>query len=220
MVFIPAGRFTMGSADGDVDAQFFEKPAHKVVLSSPFYMDAYEVTRERWARFTSATRTADFSVSVSDAQQPIVLVDLKAVRSYCEWAGVQLPTEAQWEYCARSGSSGLVYPWGNKDAPRLRNGRGDLDGFSAEAPVGSFPSNEWGLFDMIGNVSEICRDEWSPIFYAKSPGEDPYNPTLESSVVRGGSYEDDPAGLRIARRDRLDVGSRGFSCGFRCVKDM
>jgi formylglycine-generating enzyme len=113
MVLVPAGEFTMGSEQGDDD----EQPVHRVYLDS-FYLDTFEVTNGRFAKFVAAIQSeppwgfADQETPVIHAEQPVRWVNWLEALGYCLWAGKRLPTEAEWEKAAR-GTDGRTYPWGN-----------------------------------------------------------------------------------------------------------
>ncbi|MDO5736699.1 MAG: formylglycine-generating enzyme family protein [Propionibacteriaceae bacterium] len=134
---------------------------------------------------------------------PVVQVSWDDAQAYCDWAGRALPSEAQWECAARAGGKGARYPWGD-DLPARRTGQdwpcnifqGSFpgentleDGFLTTAPVRSFEPNAWGLWQMVGNVWEWCRDWFDPRYYAASPSHDPQGPDSgPGRIMRGGSY--------------------------------
>jgi formylglycine-generating enzyme required for sulfatase activity len=134
------------------------------------------------------------------AQHPVVHVSVADARAYCAWAGMRLPREAQWEYAARGGLDGTTYAWGNEFAPDGRQmantWQGEfpwqnlcLDGFERTSPVGSFPPNGYGLYDMIGNVWEWTEDDCESNHEAASPCCGGNLDTVEPlKIIKGGSY--------------------------------
>ena len=221
MVLIPAGEFQMGSDDHSDN----EKPMHTVYLDA-FYIDKYEVTNSQYKKFVDATehkapRYWD-NPGLNAPNHPVAGVSWQDAMSYCEWAGKRLPTEAEWEKTARGGLIGKTYPWdGNLTRDNANyDGIGGQDEWKYTAPVGSFPPNGYGLFDMAGNVYEWCADWYGEHYYAASPRENPTGPSSGTTrVMRGGSWRNASKGLCVAFRNDSDPASatKDF-CGFRCAR--
>ena len=208
-VLIPAGEFLMGSPANEPDRQGVEGPQRKVYVSA-FWMDLHEVTVGQYRAFCEATgRTIDTGYN-KEARHPVVMVSWEDATAYAQWAGRQLPTEAQWEKAARGGTA-TAYPWGAAfDAAKANYGGGTT-------PVGSYAPNGYGLYDMAGNVWEWCRDWYDLGWYAQMPARDPVNETQATyRVLRGGSWYYYPLHLRIAYRNRDTPGYRHVDFGFRC----
>jgi len=226
MVLVPAGPFLMGSlpSDGDQD----ETPQRGVFLNA-FWIDLYEVTFARYAKFSSATGVGkpvipvlqDDPAKLMDPGQPVVAVSWNQASDYCRWLGKRLPTEAEWEKAAR-GERGTKYPWGNTFGQALANTQGDEDRFAFTAPPGSFPSGRspYGLYDMAGNVAEWVADWYDQNYYAKAPFESPTGPASgKHRVYRGGSWNDSPSNVRTAKRFTAAPHQTSAVIGFRCAKD-
>lgn len=175
------------------------------------------------------------SVKGRDAY-PVVHVSWNDARAFCAWAGKRLPTEAEFEFAARSGKQGELYAWGGRElAPGGRHlantWQGPFperdtgaDGFRGPAPVGSFPANGYGLFDVIGNVWEWTADGFDPRAYRGREGaRDPRGPVrAEQRAIRGGSWICTPhycSGYRVAARQSSPPDSALDNLGFRCAAD-
>jgi formylglycine-generating enzyme required for sulfatase activity len=235
-VLIPAGRFLMGSPDSDREARAFEKPQHEVSISRPFHLGRHEVTQAQWeAVMGSNPYTLDRSnpyynlpgmaqritrpdhpatVSWNDAQEFIArLNEREGGNRY------RLPTEAEWEYAARAGTT-TAYSFGDNEADLGRHAwYGEDFTTGGTHPVGRKASNPWGLYDIHGNAWEWVQDWFDPSYYARSPAVDPTGPAQGSErVVRGGSWHTTATSWRTAFRRDYDPDYRGISIGFRLLR--
>jgi formylglycine-generating enzyme required for sulfatase activity len=240
MILLPGGEFSMGSSDGNPD----EAPAHKVAIS-PLVMDKYPVTQEMFA----TVQLSDPSHWQGEPRRPVERVRWRDAKIYCnersqaeglkpcydekspDWpcnysaGGYRLPTEAEWEYAARGGSSGH-YEFGV--AEKLRQ-----YGWYAENsdrrthPVGQKKPTRWGLHEMYGNVSQWCEDVYDPTYYQSSPAADPKGPPNAPSgakrVLRGGNWKAMADACRASYRQGERTGDTDACfntdyCGFRCVR--
>jgi len=229
MELIPAGSFLMGSADGDDD----EKPEHQIVLEA-FYMDKYEVMVAQYQRFLEATRRqkpAYWTEQLQSPNHPVVYVSWGDAMAYAKWAGKRLPTEAEWEYAARGGNTGIggkqnyKYPWGNEAIASKANfdfkqtrGYSWEDARKSLKPVGSYTANGYRLFNMVGNVSEWCSSLYQAYPYNRDDGRE--NPTASGTrVLRSGSWNNYADYIRCAKRYGLDPAEENYYVGFRCARD-
>jgi len=224
MVLVPAGEFTMGSANGDAD----ERPPHQVYLDS-FLIDRHEVTVEQYAAFlqeTGNSAPSDWRTmnQPSNKKRPVSSVDWADAVAYCKWAGKRLPTEAEWEKAAR-GTDGRLYPWGNDPPTPLHAnyGKTGSHNYEALAPVGTFENGKspYGIYDMAGNVWEWVSDWYDTDYYKNSPQQNPEGPpTGGFKVIRGGAWNTSARNLRSSDRywDPPSFRSLYFP-GFRCVKN-
>lgn len=163
---------------------------------------------------------------------PVICVSWFGAAAYAQFYGKRLPTEAEWEKAARGGLVGKRFPWGDSNPDGSNANFADKntnykwsdktvdDGYKLTAPVGSFPSNGYGLYDMPGNVWEWCSDRYAGDYYANSPINNPQGPSSGSRrVLRGGTWYGSPDFLRCADRFGGFVSGSG-SVGFRCSQDL
>jgi formylglycine-generating enzyme required for sulfatase activity len=232
-VWIPPGAFEMGCVPGDDDCYAEEKPAHRVTLTQGFWMCRSEVPVYAYERFVAATGGTMPAEPDTEAMpgyndgwrkknHPMVKVTWEDAAGFCRWSGGRLPSEAEWEYAARGGVEGFKYPWGNDRSHDQANywRTGGQDQWTYTAPVGSFPPNAFGLYDMAGNVYEWVADWYSEDYYARSPRTDPAGPPRgQLRVTRGGSGFINPAVMRISTRLRSAPDTRNVAVGIRCAAD-
>jgi formylglycine-generating enzyme required for sulfatase activity len=182
VVLIPAGKFTMGSPGSEKNREN-DEVQHEVNITKPFYMSKYEVTQDQWeavmgdnpSKRSKGARLPVRDVSWDDCQEFIKKLNAKTDGGY------RLPTEAEWEYACRAGTS-TAYSYGNSLTEKNANVKG-----SAIRAAGSYKPNAFGLYDMHGNVWEWCEDRYGD--YPAGEVTDPKGPATGSSrVLRGGSF--------------------------------
>lgn len=239
--FCPRGEFTMGSPPGTHPEHGYTPP-HTVRIERAFYLAETETTRLQWAHYENLASSQGVRIvsksSTSHAKpdvgtQPIVDVSWDEVTDCCAQFGYRLPSEAEWEYAARAGTT-TEFEWGNdrnagkghanlpdREIDKVAPGweRFDFsDGYATLAPVASFKPNGWGFYDMTGNVWEWCQD-------AKDYGEgsmtqdamDVENP--DARVVRGGGFQALPSMCRLAYRAGQGATEHTTYVGFRAAID-
>ncbi len=221
LAYIPAGTFLMGSpaiAVGfDLDD---DETQHQVTLSKPFWMGTTEVTNAQYRRFVEATghrEPEDWENSKYNApKQPVVGVDWNDAMAYAKWAGMSLPTEAQWEYAARAGTTTTWWS-GSTEADLARVGWYSSNSDSSLHAVGEKPANAWGLHDVHGNVWE-----WTADWYGDYPDSSVTDPAPESGsyrVLRGGGWYYVAGFSRVALRGYDHPGVR-LALGFRLSRTI
>lgn len=215
-VKVPPGTFRMGCSPGDKQCFDDEDPVRSVTISKGFWLGRTEVTVEAYQRFARATGrelppAPRFNQDWQEARQPMANVRWDAAEAFCQWAGGRLPTEAEWEYAARAGSQAAFY--GKPDEVSWNSGQ---DGHRDETvhPVGQKAPNALGLYDMLGNLREWCRDFYGP--YTPGAVTDPAGPLAgDQHVMRGGAFNDRQRALRVSFRFRAH--DRNSDFGLRCA---
>jgi len=232
MLHIPAGEFTMGSTSAEIEqllarhprakiSQFEgEQPQHRVSLDD-YYIYKNPVTVAQYRTYCQTTAQA-FPREASwswEETHPIMNVTWHDAHAYAEWAGVSLPTEAQWEKAAR-GADGLAYPWGNAwDPTKCCNSVGQRA--YKTSPIGAHPAGRspYGVLDMAGNVWEWCADWYFVFYYQTTPAQNPRGPgNAVQRVIRGGSWHElEDYYFRCAHRGMSDPMQKVSYIGFRCA---
>ena len=247
MVSIPAGEYQMGGSLNAMPGNHKQPPVHTVAVDA-FFIDEYEVTNAQYQKFVLAN--PDWGKNRIDsrfhsgnylkhwngndypsgkADHPVVYVSWYAAMAYAKWVEKGLPMEREWEYAARGGLDGQKYPWRGDviDLGKANYGRN----VGETTPVGKYPPNGYGLYDMAGNVWEWCLDEYNKDFYFTSPRKNPlsgansvdwiisnFTSVKTERVLRGGSWGDNPKNLRVASRNRASPTYTDFVNGFRCAR--
>ena len=241
IVVIPAGQFTMGStaeetthfnASAGLAAQ--EKPQHSVTIMRPFALGKYLVTRGEFAAFVAATGHSDNQAWRSPSfaqtdQDPVVRVSYQDAQRYVAWlnqlsggSAYRLPSEAEWEYAARAGTTTTFY-WGDTVGKNNANcadcgSRWDGKGTS---PVGSFAANRFGLYDMAGNLWQWVEDCNSDSYAGAPTDGSPWlSQHCDQRGVRGGAWNSSPLDLRSANRGGDDPGNRDPDLGFQLARTL
>ena len=240
MILVPAGDFKMGcnhwvdsECDEGLESEpgFNEEPFHRVYLDA-FYIDKFEVTHGQYdecvnaGAFQAIYKSREFASEF----QPVNTVKWNQARTYCEWAGKRLPTEAEWEKALR-GPDGRKYPWGNPgddekiDCSRavmkdVKTNKGGC-GRGSTWEVGSKPAgiSFYGAYDMLGNAAEWCSDFWDFHYYQTSPARNPKGPEGGyTHSLRGGDWLSEPGELRASARG-YGYAESGSRAGIRCARD-
>lgn len=217
---LPSGVLRMGGRKHDKFTSSVEMPVHTVTFSNPFGIRATPVTIAQWQKY----RPDEFPDC--NPLLPVTGKNWESIHLYLNWlreetqCPYRLPTEAEWEYACRAGSE-TIFPCGNivseKEANFTYDESGDIVGNGKPSPVGSYPANTWGLFDMMGNVSEWVQDAWHGSYHgAPSDGS-----AWESGgvpgrrVIRGGAWDQIPRVLRASWRDWAPESAQWDNLGFR-----
>jgi formylglycine-generating enzyme required for sulfatase activity len=217
-VWIPPGAFMMGcsTAPEDRECDDDEKPPHQVTITRGFWIGQTPVTVGAYKRFAGATGremppAPSFNNGWTHENMPIVSVTWDEAQAYCGWMGGRLPTEAEWEYAARGGTTGARYGPIDEIAWYDGNSGRQTHDVAQKRP------NGFGLCDMLGNVWEGVSDWYDQNYYQSSPAHDPHGPASgELRVLRGGSWYGDPRYVRVSGRDGYYPTYRDIKNGFRC----
>jgi formylglycine-generating enzyme required for sulfatase activity len=229
MIVILAGGFTMGSPTTEHGRYNSEGPQHEVAIAKPFVVSKYDVTFADWDACVSVgacPKAADSGMG-RDAK-PVINVGWDDAQTYVAWLSkmtgqpYRLLTESEWEYAARAGTT-TPYYWGDDIGKGNANCNGCGSQWDAKqtSPVGSFAANQFGLYDMAGNVYQWVQDCYHPDY-----SEAPTNGSVWTSgdcsnrVVRGGSWSSGPQGLRSASRGGLTTVFLSFNLGFRVGRTL
>lgn len=231
MVAIPAGSFVMGSHSADADSQNDEIPLHEVNVKA-FALGKYEVTRGQFGDFID--ETGDYAgtywnhnESSQTKSQPVVYVNWNDAQAYAQWLSkktgkqYRLPTEAEWEYAARAGTTTARY-WGNDIGRNKANclGCGSKWEEKGTAPVGRFVSNAFGLHDMIGNAWEWVEDSYHDSYIDAPTDGNAWSGNGAKRVVRGGAWDDESGYARAAKRVSEGSANRNNGFGFRLARTL
>ena len=242
MVVIPAGRFRMGCDRGEPGCGLERMPSRVVVFAVPFAMSKYEITFDDYDRYLSAKGGGRAGEAHDQGwgrgRRPVINVTWKQAVAYAEWLSAQtgaryrLPSEAEWEYAARAGTT-TEWPWGDELVPGRANCANCGSRWDGErtAPVGSFPPNRWGLHDMQGNVHEMLLD-CVRYTYKKAPtdgsaqtkpgwlGERDEHGNCAMHVARGGCWDYPSRWTRSSARGYIERKTYGVWWGIRLVREL
>ena len=231
---IRAGEFVMGSPPGE-GGRDDDEAQHRVRITQRFYMSVHPVTNDEYLEFNGDHHSGEYDGhSLTVGNHPVVNISWHDAAAFCAWLSEQegrtyrLPTEAEWEYACRAGTT-TPFNFGETISTDQANYDGTLtygggrEGVyrTCTTPVGQFGPNAWGLCDMHGNVWEWCHDWYAKDYDATSVQTDPRGPGIGGArVFRGGSWYDDPSTCRSADRDKDNPDRRSGDLGFRVVCEI
>ena len=239
MVVVPAGSFTMGSAATEKGRSTNEGPQHAVTIAKAFAVSKYEVTFAEWDTCVAYGGCNGYSPSdagLGRGRRPLIYMDWLDAKAYVTWLSQMTGkpyrqlTEAEYEYATRAGTT-TAYPWGDDSG----NDNANCIGCSRKwdkgriVPVGSFPPNRFGLYDMVGNVWEWVEDCYHASYEVKTPQRTVDAPSDGSAwitgdcswrVIRGGSWSNPPGSVRSASRQRIPADTRAIVAGFRVARTL
>lgn len=231
MVVLPPGEFTLGSPADEPGRSSDEGPAQRVRIAHRLAVAKFEITFDDWQACLQAGGCAKYQprdAAFGRGQRPVINVGMLDVEDYLAWLRrttgkpYRLPSEAEWEYAARGGTT-TPWPWGSE----IGRNRAACDGCGSEwdrdrtAPVGSFAPNAFGLHDMVGNVAEWTADCWNPS-HAGAPADGSARTSGDCTqhVVRGGGYLYTVPRSRVAFRSAVLAPFRLDQLGFRVVRTL
>jgi formylglycine-generating enzyme required for sulfatase activity len=225
-VLIPPGKYQMGYSYNDSKCSNYEKPAHSVTITRGFWIGQTPVTQAAYKNVTGANPS-----HFKGDQLPVERITWDEAQAYCHRVGMRLPTEAEWEYAARGGNTAALYG----PLTRIAWYKGNSGGTTHR--VAQKQANDYGLYDMLGNVDEWVSDFYT--FYVDNDAVNPLPPThvplvegapdvpsvasfpsaeaSSSRVVRGASWDNDAYFVSASGRMRYDPGNRHQNVGFRCA---
>jgi formylglycine-generating enzyme required for sulfatase activity len=228
MLLVPPGTFTMGcTASNDWLCDFSENPTHSVTLTQAFYMGRYEVTQGQWVAKMGSNPSAFQGWSYPDAaNRPVERVSWNTIQSFLSATGMRLPSEAEWEYAYRAGTTTAFhsmpgYPNGTNDDSQV----GTIAWYNVNSGnqthvVGGKAANALGLFDMSGNVWEWVNDWYDGSYYSVSPSTNPLGPASGPiRVLRGGSWGYDTNVVRSSCRGGTSPDYSYYNFGFRVARN-
>lgn len=220
---IEPGTFIMGSQD--TNRQKTDGPPHKVTITKPFYVGVYEVTQQQWNRVMRKLTWSNPSTFGGRLSNPVENISWREANEFLEKVNefnynshFRLPTEAEWEYACRAGTTTRTY-WGDDVEKKAAIWFAWLGGSpnGTSHPVGQLAPNAWGLYDMCGNVVEFTQDKYTP--YSPEDQIDPVNNEGKHVVGRGGDWFHAGDGDSEARRTYNEDGGLSF-LGFRVVREV
>jgi formylglycine-generating enzyme required for sulfatase activity len=229
MLLVPGGTFTMGCSASLQNACYSdENPLHQVNLTQAFYMGRYEVTQAQWLAVMGSNPSSFVSENgySGSFERPVENVSWNMIQPFCTQNGLRLPTEAEWEYAYRAGTTTAFHsypaqPTGfNNDNLLVNIAWYDSNSGGQTHVVGGKFANALGLHDMSGNVWEWCQDWYSDTYYGSSPLTNPTGPSTGSvRLLRGGNWSNDIRyGCRGSQRDNYGPYVTYGSVGFRVVR--
>jgi sulfatase modifying factor 1 len=242
LVQVPPGEFVMGSPVTEQGRQPHEGPQHRVRITRPFWMGVHEISYGNFRVFVKATGHNTLGGGrpwenpgrwVPQDDDPVVNVSWNDADAFCKWLSnkegktYRLPTEAEWEYACRAGTT-TPFHYGNSLSSTQANFDGNAPYKAPAGPfrnrgvkVGSFAPNAFGLYDMHGNVWEWCLDWYDANYYRNSPVDDPKGPAAGTThALRGGGFYRTGSDCRAANREPYDRNARFDNTGFRVVREQ